>query len=140
MNRHLAIAASLVLCAVLAAPATASAWESRTSRSFRTADSPGRARSIVNNMTVRDGSRFGALPPGVSARRTGPGSFKARSPLASVKAQISVRPARGGGSIVTEQTRARSICPGAAMMANTIHGAATSLRDAYSNASRRTGR
>lgn len=121
-----------------AAPQAASAWEHRTSRSFRTSDSPSKARNVVSRMTIRDASRFGSLPPGVSARRTGPGTFKASSPMANVTARVSVTPARGGGSIVTERVTSRSICPGAAAAAGSIHAAATSLRQGYGNARSRT--
>jgi len=136
--KRLIIAAAVACTCLALSPARADAWESRTSRSFRTPDSPARAQAVVSRMSVRDGSRFGNLPPGASANRTGPGIFKARSPLANVSARVTVQPARGGGSIVTERTSARSLCPGAATMANTIHAAATSLQQAYSRASSRT--
>lgn len=113
-------------------------FNSTTSRTFHTNDSPARASEVVRGMTVRDGSG-GSLPPGVSATRTGPGRFEASGPLGSrVSADISVRSDGRGGSYVTETSRASSFVPLAAAAANAIHSAATSASNAYWSARSRS--
>jgi hypothetical protein len=133
--KKLALVVSLV-----ALSAAAHAERYTTSRSIRTSDSPGRAARVVSNMRTGDALRFGAAPPGVSARQTGPGSFEGRSPVATVNARISVRSDGGRGSIVTEHVSARSPLPGGGAAAGVIHGVATSLSQAYDRASSRTPR
>lgn len=136
MSRHTWIVVTLAV--TLLGARASQAWEHKSSRSFRTSDSPARASQVVSNMRVSDAARFGSLPPGVSASRTGPGHFAARSPIASVRADVSVRSDGRGGSIVTETTRSRSILPCAAAATSAIHGAATSVQQAYSRAAART--
>ena len=106
-------------------------------RSFKVADDPTTARQVVDQMTVADGSG-GSLPPGVMAKKVGPGEFRAVSPMAGVAASFDVKPAKGGGSIVTETYRAGSPIPGGAAFANTVHGVATNARDAYFRAKNRS--
>ena len=129
-----------LVAALMSLAGTALAERYSSQRSIRTGDSPARASRVVAGMRSGDALRFGGAPPGVSVSRTGPGSFRGDSPVASVRANISVRSDGRGGSIVTERTTSSSPFPGFGRAAGAIHGAATSLGKAYDASSRRTGR
>ena len=108
-----------------------------TSRTYHTSDSPSRASQVVSSMRVSDGAT--AIPPGVSASRVGPGSFRAQGPGVSVRADVRVTPSSRGGSTVTETVRSSSICPAAAVGAAVYHNTmGTSLSQAYGRAAART--
>lgn len=143
MIRHslalvLAAGTLLLLTGIASAkPLLPNPWRSTFSRSIRVRLAPRQAQQVVSRMTIKDASTFGMLPPGVWAKKTGAGSFKARTPFAVVEAKIRVKPDGRGGSVITETSTARSLFPGMALGANMIHGIATSLERAFDQASTR---
>lgn len=141
MHRLLVLALTLA-CLLLpglasAKPLLPNPWRSTFTRSIRVRLTPHEAQRVVSRMTIKDASTFGMLPPGVWAKKTGAGAFKARTPFATVEAKIQVKPDGRGGSVITETSTARSLFPGMALGANMVHGLATSLERAFDKASTR---
>lgn len=126
---------------ILLSGGTASAAEKKTSRSFFTADSPEVAKKVIAKIKLEDSLRFGVLPPGVNARRTGPASFHADAMgglMGSVDARFVVKAVRGGSQI-TEHIRARSLFPIFPTAAGPLHEAAIDIKSAYQRARVRAG-